>query len=73
MVDLSMVQPPLHGEEVRWQLASLLRFRRLNLLTEPYVYPLLNMLDFPAKASDCTVFSKVDLRKGPYQIPCQPS
>jgi hypothetical protein len=39
-------------------------FRRLNLVTEPDVYPLPNMLDFTAKAAGCTVFSKIDLRKG---------
>jgi hypothetical protein len=44
-------------------------FRRLNLVTEPDVYPLPNMLDFAAKAAGCTVFSKIDLRKGYLQIP----
>jgi hypothetical protein len=39
-------------------------FRRLNLVTEPDVYPLTNMLDFAAKAAGCTIFSKIDLRKG---------
>ncbi len=39
-------------------------FRRLNLVTEPDVYPLPNMLDFAAKVAGCTVFSKIDLRKG---------
>ncbi len=33
-------------------------FRQLNLVTEPDVYPLPNMLDFAAKATGCTVFSK---------------
>ena len=28
-------------------------FRRLNLVTEPDVYPLPNMLDFAAKAAGC--------------------
>ncbi len=44
-------------------------FRRLNLVAEPDVYPLPNMLDFAAKAAGCTVFSKIDLRKGYHQIP----
>jgi hypothetical protein len=44
-------------------------FRGLNLVTEPVVYPLPNMVDFAAKAAGCTVFSKIDLRKGYCQIP----
>jgi hypothetical protein len=48
-------------------------FRRLNLVTEPDVYPLPNMLDFAAKAAGCKVFSKVDLRKGYHQIPVNPA
>ena len=48
-------------------------FRRLNLVTEPDVYPLPNMLDFAAKAVGCTVFSKIDLRKGYHQIPVNPA
>ncbi len=47
-------------------------FRRLNLVTEPDVYPLPNMLDFAAKAAGCTVFSKINLRKGYHQIPVNP-
>jgi hypothetical protein len=48
-------------------------FRRLNLVTEPDVYPLPNMLDFAAKAAGCTVFSKIDLRKGYHQILVNPA
>jgi hypothetical protein len=48
-------------------------FRRLNLVMEPDVYPLPNMLDFAAKAAGCKVFSKVDLRKGYHQIPVNPA
>jgi hypothetical protein len=48
-------------------------FRRLNLVTEPDVYPLPNMLDFAAKAAGCTVFSKIELRKGYHQIPVSPA
>jgi hypothetical protein len=44
-------------------------FRRLNLVTKPDSYPLPNMMDFAAKAEGCTVFSKIDLRKGYFQIP----
>jgi hypothetical protein len=39
-------------------------FRRLNLVTEADVYPLPNMLDFSDRLSGCSVFSKIDLRKG---------
>ena len=44
-------------------------YRRLNGVTIPDTYPLPNMMDFTAKASGCTVFSKIDLRKGYHQIP----
>jgi hypothetical protein len=39
-------------------------FLRLNLITEPDVYPLSTMLDFSDRLSGCTVFSKIDLHKG---------
>jgi hypothetical protein len=48
-------------------------FRRLNVVTEPDVYPLPNMMDFAAKVAGCTVFSKIDLRKGYHQIPVNPA
>ncbi|MFN9944268.1 MAG: reverse transcriptase family protein, partial [bacterium] len=38
-------------------------------MTIPDAYPLPNMMDFAARMSDCTIFSKVDLRKGYHQIP----
>ncbi len=41
----------------------------LNLVTEADVYPLPNMLDFADRLHGCTVFSKIDLRKGYWQIP----
>jgi hypothetical protein len=44
-------------------------FSRLNLVTEADVYPLPNMLDFSDRLSGCTVFSKIDLRKGYWQVP----
>ena len=47
-------------------------FRRLNLVTEPDRYPLPNMLDFADRLSGCTVFSKIDLRKGYWQVPVHP-
>jgi len=47
-------------------------FRRLNLVTEPDSYPLPNMLDFAHVAAGCSIFSKIDLRKGYHQIPVHP-
>jgi hypothetical protein len=47
-------------------------FRRLNLVTEPDVYPLPNILDFADRLSGCRVFSKIDLRKGYWQVPVRP-
>jgi hypothetical protein len=47
-------------------------FRRLNLVTEPDVYPLPNMLDFSDRLAGCNVFSKINLRKGYRQIPVRP-
>jgi hypothetical protein len=47
-------------------------FRRLNLVTEPDVYPLPNMLDFADRLHDCKIFSKIDLRKGYWQVPVRP-
>ncbi len=43
--------------------------RRLYLVTQPDEYPVPHMLDFMERFSDCTVFSKIDLRKGYWQIP----
>jgi hypothetical protein len=48
-------------------------FCRLNLVAEPDTYPLPNMLDFSARVAGCKVFSKIDLRKGYYQIPMHPA
>ncbi len=47
-------------------------FRRLNLVTEPDSYTLPNMLDFAHVAAGCSIFSKIDLRKGYHQIPVRP-
>jgi hypothetical protein len=65
---------PLHMVQKKdgtWRLCG--DFRRLNVVTELDVYPLPNMMDFAAKAAGCTVFSKVDLRKGYNQIPVNPA
>ena len=62
---------PLHMEAKKddgsWQPCG--DFRRLNLVKEPDRYPLPNMLDFTDRLSGCTVFSKIDLRKGYWQVP----
>ena len=64
---------PLHmvpKEDGSWRPCG--DFRRLNLVTEPDRYPLPNMLDFADRLSGCTVFSKIDLRKGYWQVPVHP-
>jgi hypothetical protein len=43
-------------------------YRRLNLVTVPDTYPLPNMLDFSERIAGCSIFSKVDLRKGYHQM-----
>ena len=48
-------------------------YRRLNVATVPDSYPLPNMLDFAARVAGCTIFSKIDLRKGYYQILMHPA
>jgi hypothetical protein len=42
---------------------------RFNLVTSPDKYPLPNMQDLSNGLQGCTVFSKIDLVKGYYQIP----
>jgi hypothetical protein len=43
-------------------------FCRLNNVTVPDTYPLPNMMDFSARVTGCKFFSKIDLRKGYFQI-----
>ncbi len=52
-------------------MASLRQLRRLNLVTMPDSYPLPNIQDLSARLHGCSIFSKLDLRKGYYQIPAQ--
>jgi hypothetical protein len=44
-------------------------YRRLNLVTTPDSYPLPNIQDLSARLHGCSIFSKLDLRKGYYEIP----
>jgi hypothetical protein len=48
-------------------------YRRLNNITVPDTYPLPNMIDFSSRVAGCSVFTKIDLRKGYYQIPMHPA
>ncbi len=42
---------------------------RLNNMTKADRYPVPNIQEFTARLHGCTVFSKLDLRKGYYQVP----
>ena len=44
-------------------------FRRLNVQTQPDRYTCPNIGDLTARLNGCTVFSKLDLRKGYHQVP----
>jgi hypothetical protein len=44
-------------------------FRRLNLITTEDRYLLPNMADLSSRLDGCTVFSKLDLKKGYLQVP----
>ena len=46
-------------------------YRRLNTATVPDRYPLPNIADFSSRVSGSTVFSKLDLQKGYYQVPVE--
>ena len=47
-------------------------YDRLNTLTFPDRYPLPNIANFTSRISGSTVFSKLDLQKGYYQVPVAP-
>ena len=47
-------------------------FRRLNDVKTPDRYPIPHIQDFTANLSGSTIFSKIDLIKGYYQVPVHP-
>ena len=46
-------------------------YRCLNTSTIPDRYPLPNIADFTSQISDSSIFSKLDLQKGYYQVPVE--
>ena len=44
----------------------------LNLQTQPDLYTCPNIADLTSRLEGCTIFSKLDLRKGFHQIPVRP-
>jgi hypothetical protein len=48
-------------------------YRHLNNVTVPNTYPLPYMMDFSSRVAGCSIFTKIDLRKGYYQIPMHPA
>jgi Reverse transcriptase (RNA-dependent DNA polymerase) len=61
---------PLHivpKKDGSWRPGS--DYRRLNVVTEPYRYPLSSLADFANKLHGCRYFSVIDLVKGYHQIP----
>ncbi len=73
MVGQPLVIASAHGEEGGRVVAPCGDFRHLNMVTVADSYPLPNMLDFTGKAAGCTIFFKIDIRKGYYQIPVHPA
>ena len=61
---------PLHmvkKDDGTWQPCG--DYRHLNTVTKPDRYPIPNMQDLTARLHGCTIFSKLDLKKGYYQVP----
>ena len=61
-----------HGQEEGLRLETLWWYRRLNTATVPDRYLLPNITDVTSRISGSTVFSKLDLQKGYYQVPVAP-
>ena len=64
---------PLHmvkKADVTWRPCG--DYRQLNLQTKPDLYTCPNIADLTARLEGCTIFSKLDLRKGFHQIPVRP-
>ena len=60
-----------HGQKGGWLEA----LRRLSVVKHYYhsrLYPLPNIANFTSRVNDSTVFSKLDLQKGYYQVPVAP-
>jgi hypothetical protein len=45
-------------------------YRGLNNVTVPDTYPLPNMMDFSSRVAGCSIFSKIDFRKGIIKFLC---
>jgi hypothetical protein len=45
-------------------------YRRLINVTVPDTYPLPNMMDFSSRVAGCSIFSKIDFRKGSIKFLC---
>ena len=48
-------------------------YRRLNTQTKPDLYTCPNIADLTARLEGCTIFTKLDLRKGYHQVPVEAS
>ena len=48
-------------------------YRRLNMKTEPDKYPLPNIADVTSSLHEATIFSKIDLLQGYFQVPVNPA
>ena len=68
MIDLPLVLSSSYGEEEGQSWRPHGDYRRLNNVTVPDRYPLPNIADFTSQIAGSTIFSRLDLQKGYYQI-----